>query len=408
MTTGTYGDTLPGPITLGVGFRRTWSGTDGKITTYAGTQRDKWNNYTCQVDSWFRTSTEFVVKILDVYYDNSVAPSIQTYNPGFGFSSPLTFSSNDQLRLLQRLLQKVKSHDFNLAVNLGQLHQTVDLLVGNLRKLGLAAIALKRGQFVTAARQLGAKPRGTRLKTTDISGRWLELQYGWLPLLGDSFEAAKAFEAISDGPRSQTFRTSIKKEIIGNGCQSPTIFEMPYRERLSRYIQYECVEEMGFARQLGLLDPLSVAWELLPWSFVVDWFIPIGSYIDLVNQIPALKGRFLTTDVNKRETIGKCGLHPSTVWTGPGFPYRRQIAGVLKVPAVRQKQVTVNRVYSDSLSVPLPNMHLGGAVHGRRLWNAISLTQQRFSRALDAELNAASLARVVRTRYRSRRGRPGI
>lgn len=30
---------------------------------------------------------------------------------------------------------------------------------------------------------------------------------------------------------------------------------------------------------LGLLDPLSVAWELVPLSFVVDWFIPVGAFI---------------------------------------------------------------------------------------------------------------------------------
>jgi hypothetical protein len=31
---------------------------------------------------------------------------------------------------------------------------------------------------------------------------------------------------------------------------------------------------------LGLTNPLNVAWELVPFSFVVDWFIPIGSFFD--------------------------------------------------------------------------------------------------------------------------------
>jgi hypothetical protein len=30
---------------------------------------------------------------------------------------------------------------------------------------------------------------------------------------------------------------------------------------------------------LGLLNPLSLAWELLPYSFVIDWFLPIGDYL---------------------------------------------------------------------------------------------------------------------------------
>jgi hypothetical protein len=304
--------------------------------------------------------------------------------PGFSYDSPIDWTSNDQLKLLEKLLKKVKSHDFNLAVNLGQLHQTVDLLSSNLQKLGRAALALKRGQFATAARQLGTKPRGTRLKSTDVSGRWLELQYGWLPLLGDSYEAAKAFEAISDGPRSQLYRVSSKKESVGNGSQSKTLFDVPYTEKLTKYIQYECTEEIGFSRQLGLLDPLSVAWELLPWSFVIDWFIPIGSYLDLVNQVPSLKGRFLSTLVRKREALGrnKPGIKAYfyTLW-GSNWD-RPHFEGPSQIPLLRQKRVDVDRVYSESLPVPFPDMHLGGAIQGRRLWNAISLAQQRFARSL--------------------------
>ncbi len=396
MTSGAIGPPSPSGYDLGVGFRRVWSGTDGRYTTFAGFTRPKWNNYTLTLESWLIPNLELRMR----YWNQATLPDDgrviwHTYsnNLGFGFGSPITFSSNDQLRLLNKMLKKVKSHDFNLAVNLGQLHQTVDLLQSNLRKLGDAAIALKRGQFATAARQLGAKPRGTRLKTSDISGRWLELQYGWLPLLGDSFEAAKAFEAISNGPRSQLYRVSIKKESTGNGSQSPTIFDMPYTERLTRHLQYECTEEIGFSRQLGLLDPLSVAWELLPWSFVADWFIPIGSYLDLVNQVPALKGRFLTTDVRKREAMSssKFGIKAhfyelfATDWSKPHF------SAPTLVPSFRRKLVEMTRTYSESLSVPLPGMHLGGAVSGRRLWNAISLAQQRFG---------APILRKLSNRYR--------
>ena len=123
MTSGTIGDPLPGPYTLGIGYRRTWSGADGKVTTFAGSQRTKWNNYTCQVDSWNRTTLDLIVSYVDRYYDNSVSYATSNFIPGFGFDTPLVMGSNDQLRLLGRLLEQVKSHDFNLAVNLGQLHQ---------------------------------------------------------------------------------------------------------------------------------------------------------------------------------------------------------------------------------------------------------------------------------------------
>lgn len=36
--------------------------------------------------------------------------------------------------------------------------------------------------------------------------------------------------------------------------------------------------------QCGLINPLSVAWELVPFSFVVDWFLPIGTYINSMSD----------------------------------------------------------------------------------------------------------------------------
>lgn len=379
MTTGTYGSPPTVPYGTGLGHYRTWTGGDGKWTNFAGVPAEQWNNYTATVESWVRTGLGFQVKWLAIYGDNSVAVHNDFYLAGFAFKADKAWTVNDTYTLYGRLLKKVKEHDFNLAVNIGQLHQTVDLLAGNLSKLGRAALALKRGNFSLAARQLGVRPKGTRLKTTDISGRWLELQYGWLPLLGDSYQAAKAFEAISNGPRSQTYRASFKHGWEDNASQNGDLY-VPYKAERRRSIIYELVEEMGVARQLGMEDPLSLAWELLPWSFVVDWFIPFGAYLDLINQMPALKGRFLTTEVIRRDGIqGACALK-SSFYTA-GLPaYRRQVVSITEIPRVHHKKLTISRTYSDSLPIPLPQPALFGVVQGKKFWNAISLAQHRLAR----------------------------
>jgi hypothetical protein len=54
---------------------------------------------------------------------------------------------------------------------------------------------------------------------------------------------------------------------------------------------------LSTASELGLTNPLAVAWELVPFSFVVDWALPIGSFL---NQIDASVGwTFVTASLTK-------------------------------------------------------------------------------------------------------------
>jgi hypothetical protein len=55
----------------------------------------------------------------------------------------------------------------------------------------------------------------------------------------------------------------------------------------------------------GLVNPLSIAWELLPWSFVVDWFIPVGNTLEAMTAGYGLNdnGGWITEHVNTKLLI---------------------------------------------------------------------------------------------------------
>jgi hypothetical protein len=36
----------------------------------------------------------------------------------------------------------------------------------------------------------------------------------------------------------------------------------------------------AFLNQTGFTNPINLLWELLPFSFVADWFLPIGNYLE--------------------------------------------------------------------------------------------------------------------------------
>lgn len=368
VTTGTTGSSNTLLDTTGAVRRRQWSGGDGKYETYGGSSRLKWNNYTLEARWRIRKQRYFSYKSKPAYGGSTVTAVLSRAFPP---SNQITWSANDELKLQAKLLERVKGHSFNLAVATAEGRELVSMVESNLLKFGRAVNALRRGDFSTAARQLGARPRGTRLKPSDVPGRWLELQYGWLPALKDTYEAGKAFEALSNGPRSTTVVVSSGRKATRDvqPAGDHGVCEWTEVEKYSKRIQYELYEELSASRQLGLTNPLSVVWERIPYSFVVDWFIPIGTYLDDLNQIPKLRGRFLTTV--KRYKAG------SKVRVGSPLPI--SVAKVLYVPEDDSwESVSLTRTLSSSLSPPLPTFRFSGALKGKRVWNAISLASQFF------------------------------
>jgi hypothetical protein len=378
VTTGTSGtNPTTGVLQLHVNSYRNWDGVDGKFEPYAGGQRVKWNDYSLIARS--SVCTQRYIRLKGYRNTNNALLVYDHPISVAGSATSSTVTNTSRTKALQKILGKIKGHEFNLGVELGQLNQTTDLLAGNLRKLGRAALALRRGDFSTAARQLGARPRGTRLKPSDITGRWLELQYGWLPLMGSSFEAAKAFEAISQGPRTKVFVASVTEGTgLINLSQSPTSYSAVMQGKKFYRLQYEMYEEMSVARQLGMVDPFSIAWELTPWSFVIDWFYPFGDYLSNLNQIPTLKGRWMVTD-------GYKFLRQSPAWEWLKSDYTLGTVACHGVTAeyfptlVKGSTVWTRSALASPPKVPFPSFNPSKiAISQKRFWIAVSLAHQRF------------------------------
>jgi len=356
VTTGSYGS-IPGPnLQAGRFSQKSWSGTDGKYETYAGGSRPKWNEYqvdatqlACDRRTWRLYRADGGVHTS--YIGNSTIPLNTTV--------PDTRLMN---KALAKILEKVKGHDFNLGVNLGTLHQTTSMVADNLVALGRFGLALKQGNPRAAAKALGFSSRKKKFESSSLSGRFLELQYGWLPFLSDSFEAMKAFEAISNGPRTAMFRSGFGQpygSIDSSGTSNNDVIWVGGGFR--RYIQFQLYEEMSFPRQLGVYDPLSIAWELVPFSFVFDWWLPFGSYLSNLNQIPFLKGRWMITDVDRMpkqqplcvwKSLTYIGSSPSQkiiAWEGPIYTGMR--TRMTRTPLASPPKVPFPRFNKHGLSI---------------------------------------------------------
>lgn len=369
MTSGTIGDLGTFPVSTSPVSNRlykTWVGSDGKTEVYAGGKRVKWNNLTTTAYTRQVTKTNWHGR-----RNNGTTFSVSlTFPKTPGMSHALT--SKESADLLSKLISKVKGHQFNLPVNLGQLGQLATMVTGTLGSLGNAIGHVKRGNLGFALRALGVAPRGRRnFRESTVQGRWLEIQYGWLPAVSDAHEAMKAFHEISRGPRRTLFTKSFKRMVVDTGGTFTNGVSYSSAGHVGRKLMYEMYEEMSFPRQLGLADPLSLAWELLPYSFVVDWFIPIGTYLSNLNQAPSLKGRFLTIDRIKYEK-----QHVS--WVDHPADGALNYKSGISYPDIYWSATKLTRVLSSEIAVPRPSFDYRGIFHGKRVVNAIALAAQRF------------------------------
>lgn len=136
-----------------------------------------------------------------------------------------------------------------------------------------------------------------------LSRLWLEHRYGWLPLIEDVQQVIVAFQQYA-GKNSDLARVSGSRVSKTENVRSVIYADNPYsvpntKRRRYFYENVRTVCKMGFTYKmdakmlatvngLGLTNPLSLAWDLAPYSFVVDWFLPIGPALDAISAFQGL------------------------------------------------------------------------------------------------------------------------
>lgn len=200
-------------------------------------------------------------------------------------------------RATGKLLEALKGEGANIANMFGERQQTVKSIAGVLDTVVQTIRDLRRGRLQSAVRRMGGDPLSARkLRGKDIANQWLSLQYGWKPLFSDVYDliegahkrektrlmvfrksaSAKSnyrvpFEKTPEGSWKYPYNANTKKEDTG-----VYLVQCVKKYMVRAYPDIVLAEPAA----LGVTNPLTVAWEVTPWSFVVDWFLPIGAYLE--------------------------------------------------------------------------------------------------------------------------------
>jgi hypothetical protein len=122
-----------------------------------------------------------------------------------------------------------------------------------------------------------------------LANFYLVNRYGILPLLSDLEGATKVLQKVFDprytarGNASAQGQSSSIYQISAGYYGTWDVLVTTTRTFSARYgILYESDPYTRTLARLGLTRPLSSAWQLMPWSFVGDWFLEVGKYLDAI------------------------------------------------------------------------------------------------------------------------------
>lgn len=198
-----------------------------------------------------------------------------------------------------------------LAVNIAEFTQLKHLVPGIAKSLARIKSWVDRrpnARFRVRVRRPGS--RKFFYRTVSIrSGRWclrdlaqlhLAHQFGINPLIDDladlsaSYFRAKEhlnwFRTISDG-QAHHVHASVSRRTTSDSTLLNTDFaKITDRVEASalgtmfatvaiRPVSIEVAQKRLFNQIIGLNVPLQIAWELVPFSFVLDWFLPVGEVL---------------------------------------------------------------------------------------------------------------------------------
>lgn len=227
------------------------------------------------------------------------------------------------IKTQQGCLSKVSNQKINVAQAFAERKQTASLLVDSVNRLAQFALAVKKGNLERMKSLIRGRPKFFQSLTSseeivhkfpkqwktrvflsnrerlayyrdNFANHWLEYSYGWRPLVSDIYGASELMAQVSlnERPTKVTvFSEEVKaSQFYFNSNGITALVERMETVRALTSMRFS-VEEAWVQdmQRTGLSNPALLAWELLPYSFVVDWVLPIGNYLKKAFATQGLK-----------------------------------------------------------------------------------------------------------------------
>lgn len=257
-------------------------------------------------------------------------------------------------RAIGKCLSKLKNDKVNLAVAFAERKETAELVASMIDRCAALAKAIhkrdpKGWRRALAFNHGSNKQREERLRKAPEA--FLEYMYGVQPFLQDAYGASDALrEKDNERPYDITVKAGVKEVRTttwqkGNNISPHLVCPVERTDTIRVFYRIDYSVENPLLASLsavGITNPLLLAWERIPLSFVADWFVPFGNwlgYLDADYGYGFKSGSW--SESIKRTEVGRPSIVGSTAesWDGDnlrynGFSFHRGLLGSTPLPSI--------------------------------------------------------------------------
>lgn len=171
------------------------------------------------------------------------------------------------------------------AETLAEWRQTVDMFTDTLKSV------VKFTRLAKAKKWKALKYPKNRKLAKDAANAWLQYRYGVRPLISevcntlDAFrtkvqlrQTARYFDVYQDFDSQEYEDTNRYSTVKVSGSVSKSVDIQTSAGCMFDFLN----TNWELANRFGFNDLFTLGWELVPYSFVIDWFIPIGDMLSFM------------------------------------------------------------------------------------------------------------------------------
>lgn len=249
--------------------------------------------------------------------------SVEVVGP-LSLARPQLSDNDTELRAAAwgKVYNKVTELRANVALMLAERRESMEVVIDTMARIAKFYKAIKNRDLRHAAALAGLKLSRRRSRrgnanasSKELSNLYLQFTLGLMPTAMDVYNLVAGTLRPLEWNISESMSKNDEQQVMMTGDKGDWNCTVGIRQRCSVHIRATIPDTLAFSAnfldQFGFTNPAALAWELLPLSFVANWFIDMGSFL---SQFSAFTGMEIT-EISETYTA-KCAILESS-FIGP-------------------------------------------------------------------------------------------